>query len=95
MLFHPINFYGQQFSIGFQIELRTFCYWLQGINQMVLLYLRFSLGGILEEGIYEEKVSIWQILFAISLWGRANKKEKNICFYMVIFTVFTPTLPTS
>lgn len=27
------------------------------------------LGGILEEGIYDEKVSIWQILFAICLWG--------------------------
>jgi uncharacterized membrane protein YcaP (DUF421 family) len=27
------------------------------------------LGGILEEGIYDEKVSIWKILFAICLWG--------------------------
>nr|WP_225988842.1 YetF domain-containing protein [Peribacillus frigoritolerans] len=27
------------------------------------------LGGILEEGLYDEKVSIWQILFAICLWG--------------------------
>lgn len=27
------------------------------------------LGGILEEGIYDEKVTIWQILFAISIWG--------------------------
>lgn len=27
------------------------------------------LGGILEEGIYDKKVSIWQILYAICLWG--------------------------
>lgn len=27
------------------------------------------LGGILEEGIYDKKVSIWQILFAIGVWG--------------------------
>ncbi|WHY58404.1 DUF421 domain-containing protein [Peribacillus simplex] len=27
------------------------------------------LGGILEEGIYDQKVSIWQIVFAICLWG--------------------------
>ncbi|MCM3788910.1 DUF421 domain-containing protein [Domibacillus indicus] len=27
------------------------------------------LGGILEEGIYDEQVSIWQILFAVAVWG--------------------------
>jgi uncharacterized membrane protein YcaP (DUF421 family) len=27
------------------------------------------LGGILEEGIYDQQVSIWQILFAICIWG--------------------------
>ncbi|WP_046173662.1 DUF421 domain-containing protein [Domibacillus indicus] len=29
------------------------------------------LGGILEESIYDDKVSIWQVLFAVAVWGTA------------------------
>lgn len=27
------------------------------------------LGGILEEGIYDPKITIWQILFGVVVWG--------------------------